>query len=74
MDPVQLLGMVLDLIDAVVGAVAIVSCWYTWGMAKKRDPPRPTNSHLSGRAQIDRFLHKARTCNGSRRPCREETR
>lgn len=61
MDPLQLLGMVLDVTDAVIGTVAIVSLWYAWPVPAKQDP-RPKSCHVSGRAEIDRFLRKARSC------------
>lgn len=64
MDAVQLLGMALDLIDAVAGTVTIVSLWYTWIVPVKKDPG-PTGSRLSGHAEIDRFLEEVRRGTGS---------
>jgi hypothetical protein len=53
---VQLLNVVLDFLDALAGAVAIACWWCTWVRPAKR-PERP---HLSGSADIDHFLCKAR--------------
>lgn len=63
MDPLQLLGMVLDLTDAVLGVLALVSFWYAWVMPARKDPP--TSPHLSERAEIERFLQEARACTGA---------
>jgi hypothetical protein len=52
---VQLLGMVLDFLDALAGAVTIAWWWCTWVRPAKQ-PTRP-----SGHAEIARFLDKART-------------
>jgi hypothetical protein len=53
---VQLLGMVLDFLDALAGAVAIACWWCTWVSPVKQ----PERSRPSGSAEIDRFLRDAR--------------
>ena len=64
MDPLQLLGMVLDLTDAVLGVVGFVSFWYLWVIPAKQDPG-PVGSPSSGPTEIDRFLEEVRSGTGS---------
>ncbi|HEX5078589.1 MAG TPA: hypothetical protein VFV80_05510 [Geminicoccaceae bacterium] len=58
---VQLLGMVLDFLDALAGAVAIACWWCTWVQPAK--PP-------SDPAELDRFVQAARTSTGAESPDR----
>jgi hypothetical protein len=53
---VQLLGMVLDFLDALAGAVAIACWWCTW----VRPAKQPEQSRLSEPTEIDDFLREAR--------------
>jgi hypothetical protein len=61
--------MVLDFLDALSGAVAIAWWWCTWVRPAKRPPPPPESSPVSGRAEIDRFLHEARSSLDLKRLC-----
>jgi hypothetical protein len=66
---VELLGMMLDFLDALAGAVAIACWWCTWVRPNKQATRLRTNAHRSEGPEIDRFLLKARGCPGSRRLC-----
>ena len=57
---VQLLSMGLDFLDALSGAVAIAYWWCIWVRPAKQPHP-PEGAPVSGRAEIDRFLRKARS-------------
>jgi hypothetical protein len=53
---VQLFSMILDLLDALAGAVAIACWWCIWVQpAKQQTRPRSTE-----RAEIDHFVCEAR--------------
>ena len=60
----EMLGMMLDFLDALAGAVTIAYWWCTW--VRPYSPPRP-NPTLSERPEIERFLLEVRACSGSRR-------
>jgi hypothetical protein len=65
---VQLLSMGLDFLDALSGAVAIAYWWCIWVRPAKQPHP-PEGAPVSGRAEIDRFLRKARSGLSFRRLC-----
>jgi hypothetical protein len=59
----EMLGMMLDLADALAGAVGIAYWWCTWVR-----PHNPPHRHSEG-LEIERFLVEVRTCSGSRKLC-----
>jgi hypothetical protein len=62
----ELVGMVLDFLDALAGAVAIACWWCTWVSPAKEPPRPPAETHVSAPAEIDRFLREARACSSFR--------
>jgi hypothetical protein len=62
---VELLGMLLDFLDALAGAVAIACWWCTW--VSPNAPAAPTQVHPGDGAEIEHFLAQARICAGFRR-------
>jgi hypothetical protein len=66
---VELVGMLLDFLDALAGAVVIACWWCTWVSPNKQSPRLRTKAPRSEGPDIDRFLQKVRRCSGSRRLC-----
>jgi len=66
---VELLGMMLDFLDALAGAVTIAWWWCTW-VSPSRQARRPrAKVHRSEAPEIDRFLVEVRASSGCRRLC-----
>ena len=63
------LGMVLDFLDALAGAVAIGCWWCTWVSPGKPAQRLRSKADRSGPPEIDRFLEEARRRPGPRRLC-----
>jgi hypothetical protein len=62
---IELLGMLLDFLDALAGAVAIACWWCTW--VSPSTPAAATQAHRSDGLEVEHFLLQARSCAGSRR-------
>jgi hypothetical protein len=63
------LGMLLDFLDGLAGAVTIAWWWCTW-VSPSSEAPRPrTKADPSDPSEIDRFLLEARAVPGPRRLC-----
>jgi hypothetical protein len=60
----ELLGMMLDFLDALCGAVGIAYWWCTWVSPAK--PPQPHARRSEG-PEIERFLVEIRAGPGSRK-------
>jgi hypothetical protein len=65
---VELLGMVLDFLDALAGAVAIAFWWCTWVSPNRKPTRLEPRAHRSGGPEIGRFLLEIQRCPGSRKP------
>ena len=65
------LGMLLDFLDALAGAVAIACWWCTWISPSRQATQLRTKAHPSDPSEIDRFLLEARAVPGSRRYVRD---
>lgn len=63
----EILGALLDLADAVAGAVGMVAFWYTWVAPRsgRRKPVEPA----SAPSDIDGFVQKASKWRGSGDTC-----
>jgi hypothetical protein len=59
----EMLGMLLDVADALAGAVGIAYWWCTWVR-----PHNPPHRHSAG-PEIERFLVEARGGPGPRKLC-----
>jgi hypothetical protein len=59
---VELLGMLLDFLDALAGAVTIAYWWCTWVSPSRPATPLRTKAQPSDPSEIDRFLLAARAC------------
>jgi hypothetical protein len=57
---VELLGMLLDFLDALAGAVTIAFWWCTWVSPGSQPTRLRTKAHLSEPGEIDRFLLEVR--------------
>ena len=57
---VELLGMMLDVLDALAGAVAIACWWCTWVSPNKQSPRLRPKAPPSEPSEIDRFLLEVR--------------
>jgi hypothetical protein len=57
---VELLGMMLDFLDALAGAVTIAWWWCTWVSPNKRSPRLRTKAYPGEPSEIDRFLVEVR--------------
>jgi hypothetical protein len=66
---VQLLGMTLDFLDTLSGAVAIAYWWCAWVRPARQPPRPPEEAPVSEGAEIDRFLQRARSSLSFRRLC-----
>lgn len=56
------LGMLLDFLDALAGAVAIAFWWCTWVGPGKQAPRLHAKAHPSEPSEVDRFLLDVRDC------------
>ena len=65
------LGMLLDLVDALATAVALVAFWRTWLFPRRLPRPaavaEPAAPAPTGAAELDRFLSAARRYGGGGR-------
>jgi hypothetical protein len=61
----ELLGMLLDLADALAGAVGIAYWWCTWVSPRHPHP----NARRSEGPEIERFVGEVRACPDSRKVC-----
>lgn len=63
----EMLGALLDLVDAVAGAVGLVAFWYTW-VAPRRGRQKPAEP-ASAPSDVDQFVQKASEWRGPGGAC-----
>lgn len=66
---VELVGMVLDFLDALVGAVAIACWWCTWVSPNKQVPHPQTKAQPTEPSEVDRFLLEVRGSDSEKKLC-----